>query len=504
MNATAEGKIAAGPKGIWSAYAPWMILALVLVFVIGVRLRLLDTPLERDEGEYAYAGQLLLQGIPPYREAFNMKFPGVYGAYAAIMALFGQTAAGIHLGFLIVNALTIVLVFLLARRLFRSGSAAAASAAIYGLLSLTPGIFGTQAHATHFVVFPMVAACLLLLRGRPAEIFAAGVLFGVAILMKQHGVFFAAFAATYLIWIRRPKTVPLLVAGVALPLLAIGFALWRAGVWDQFVFWTFTYARQYVSEMPLVIGFFSLLIALSHIIGRGVLLWLWPLAGLVVLWRQRREGKEPGFVLGLLVFSFLAVCPGLYFREHYFVLMLPAISLLAGAGFLWAQRRIGSRAAMTVFTLIALISIGLRSNFFFMATPAEADRIMYGNNPFPEAVRVADYVRQNTPDGERIAVFGSEPEIYFYARRHSVTGYIYTYGMMEDQPFAEKMQQDMIHDIETAHPRYIVWANVPWSWGMHDNSNRHILYWWNGYRNDYARVSDKSWDGGLEIWKRVR
>ena len=32
-----------------------------MLFVIIVRIRLLDFPLERDEGEYAYMGQLILQ-----------------------------------------------------------------------------------------------------------------------------------------------------------------------------------------------------------------------------------------------------------------------------------------------------------------------------------------------------------------------------------------------------------------------------------------------------------
>ena len=44
--------------------------------VVFIRIRFLAIPLERDEGEYAYAGQLMLQGIPPYRLAYNMKFPG--------------------------------------------------------------------------------------------------------------------------------------------------------------------------------------------------------------------------------------------------------------------------------------------------------------------------------------------------------------------------------------------------------------------------------------------
>ena len=56
--------------------AAWIVLAvIVLGLVIVIRIRLLGIPLERDEGEYAYAGQLLLQGIPPYKLAYNMKFP---------------------------------------------------------------------------------------------------------------------------------------------------------------------------------------------------------------------------------------------------------------------------------------------------------------------------------------------------------------------------------------------------------------------------------------------
>src|SRR5499427_8045549 len=81
----------------------WVLLAVVIGLIVLIRIRLLAIPLERDEGEYAYAGQLMLQSIPPYQLAYNMKFPGIYAAYALIMAVFGQTPAGIHLGVMCVN-----------------------------------------------------------------------------------------------------------------------------------------------------------------------------------------------------------------------------------------------------------------------------------------------------------------------------------------------------------------------------------------------------------------
>ena len=53
----------------------WILAVIVFGLVIAIRIRLLGIPFERDEGEYAYAGQLLLSGIPPYELAYTWSFP---------------------------------------------------------------------------------------------------------------------------------------------------------------------------------------------------------------------------------------------------------------------------------------------------------------------------------------------------------------------------------------------------------------------------------------------
>src|SRR6266581_2984714 len=131
----------------------WILLAVVIAVVVFIRIHFLAIPLERDEGEYAYAGQLMLQGIAPYQLAYNMKFPGTYAAYALIMSLFGQTISGIHVGLLLVNAATILLIFLLGRRLMNS-TAGLAAAMAYAVLSVSPSVVGFAAHAEHFVMLP--------------------------------------------------------------------------------------------------------------------------------------------------------------------------------------------------------------------------------------------------------------------------------------------------------------------------------------------------------------
>ena len=44
-------------------------------------------PFARDQGVFAYAGQVILRGGWPYRDVWDLKPPGVYFSYAAMLAL---------------------------------------------------------------------------------------------------------------------------------------------------------------------------------------------------------------------------------------------------------------------------------------------------------------------------------------------------------------------------------------------------------------------------------
>ncbi len=189
-------------------YLDYAALFIILLFTSIVRVRLLPVPLERDEGEFAYFAQLILRGIPPFVHAYTMKLPGVSVLYALFMLVFGQSASAIHLGLLIVNALTIIMVYLLAKSLF-DRVAGLSAAAVFAVLSLGPEVLGVFAHATNFVIFFALAGYLVLFKAvnsrRMSLYLWSGLLFGLAFLMKQHGVFFALFALMYLLWVEREK-----------------------------------------------------------------------------------------------------------------------------------------------------------------------------------------------------------------------------------------------------------------------------------------------------------
>jgi len=477
----------------------WVLAATVLGLTIAIRIRLLGIPLERDEGEYAYAGQLMLQGIAPYKLAYNMKFPGTYAAYGVIMSIFGQTVSGIHLGLLVANVATVALVFLLGRRLLNL-TAGIAAAATYAVLSVSPSVLGFAAHATHFVVLPVLGGALLLLRPRDRRslptLFASGALFGIGLLMKQPAVFFVLFGVSYLLYrdcrarVGLKKTLMQTAAfscGAIMPFGIACLLLWRAGVFAKFWFWTIDYARQYGGLVPLSVGMHIFVHFTTSVIGSGWALWILAGIGLVLSSWDPMMRANASFLISLLVFAAAAVCPGFYFRPHYFVLLLPAISLLAAFAALRASDLLKNHMSAVRFVPFLCFSAALilpifQERTFLLSTPVEsASRIIYPESPFPESVRVAQYIREHSAPTDTIAILGSEPQIYFYSHRHSATGYLYMYALMEPQKYAREMQGEMIREIELARPKYLIFVGMTDSWLKRSESEGLIFTWAHDY-----------------------
>lgn len=505
----------------------WVFALLAILLAVGVRARLADMPLERDEGEYAYAGQLILQGVPPYKDAFNMKLPGTYLAYAASMALFGQTPTGIHLGLALVNAATIWLMFLLGKKLL-DNAAGAIAAVTYALMSLSPDVLGLAGHATHYVVLPAVGGILLLLRAIETRAlkfhFIAGVLFGLAFLMKQHGVFFGIFGGIYIIWsrslarfagtggktkwrhasgsIRKDSTsamdwlglikeLTFYSAGCLLPYLLTCLWLWLAGVFPQFWFWTVTYGSKYATGLPLVKAADMTSHTLRTMVGPNLIFWLLPWVGMLMMWWDERLDANRRFLLGaFFLFSVAAISVGFYFREHYFILLLPALSLLIAVGVSRSLLLLKRDQSIELFLALVVVCATVvaagavlfgNGAVWFTLTPKKAVERIYTSSLFGDTREVAALIQKNTKPDARIAVIGSEPQIYFYANRRSATGHIYTYALMENHPYAARLQEEMMQQVEAAQPEYVVYVQNPLSWLPQPESEKKIHEWWPGY-----------------------
>ncbi len=517
----------------------WLLLALFCLIVLVLRIHRLSFPLERDEGEYAYAGQLMLEGIPPYKLAYNMKFPGTYVAYALLMAITGQTTAGIHLGLLFVNAATSALIFFLTRRLTANLKAAIAATVGYAVMSVSPDFYGFSAHATQFIAPIVTGALLLLLRATERKawslVLASGVGFGLAVIMKQPAIVFGIFGLAYLLlsdFRQRLSKRDILgrgltfAGGMVIPLGLTLLWLWRSGVFPKFWLWTVQYASAYGNLVP-----FSAVPSVLSTRFNEILPTHWPLLlvatfGLIAVllngsWNRRL------FNGGFVVASIIALSAGLYFRPHYFVFVLPAVAVLIGEAIDWSERLLNGRSSLLecvpLVLLVAFFSWSIidERDLLWKLRPEIASKWIYNDAPFPETVVVADYIREHSEARDTVAVIGSEPQIYFLSHRHSATGYIYTYALMEAQKYAPAMQKEMLQEIEAARPRFIVNVAIATSWNARPDSDLSILTTIDQYvAQNYAVVGlvnigeqetqfdfdhpdlAKAWPTGLVVYER--
>jgi hypothetical protein len=325
--------------------------------------------------------------------------------------------------------------------------------------------------------------------------------------MKQHGVFFALFCFVYLIWsdwnqkvsaeaiLRRAAV---FASGVILPYVTACWLLYRAGVFRQFWFWTVSYAGEY-SKIGTHRAVRAFLENARNVASPALPVWILVAVGMSALLWSWSARKQARFVGGLFLFSFLALCPGGYFRPHYFVLLLPVTAILVGVAVSSATEKLieHSKPAYLVVipVLVFLASLGYtifqqRQAYFSMDSLA-VFRATYPTGPFVPAMEVAGYVKENSPKTARIAVLGSEPEIYFYAQRHSATGYIYMYSLIGRQKYTTGMREDMIRQLETNPPDYLAYVDVWDSWGDRDGVPQAAVFlsWMREYMDEkYQRV----------------
>ncbi len=491
----------------------WILTGLVVLAVLVIRWRFVNMPLERDEGECAYFGHLILNGITPYTEAYNMKLPGTYYMYALIMGLFGESIRGIHIGFLLMNAGTMILLSLSLKYFFNSVTGIL-TAGFYGLMAMSLNVLGFAAHATHFAVFYVVLGCFFFSKyeQRKTRWFAvlAGAMYGLAFLMKQQAVYFILFGGIVFLafeLLRKPSDIRRVVwntvsfsAGVFIPYILVLVHMAASGAFDKFWFWTVQYAGKYAAGVPWSQGKDLLSTTFAPLWNEFKYIWLLAMAGTIILMVSAFTVRQKLFALSFSIFAFLTTTPGFFFRHHYFVVFLPAGALMAAIALDYAGRFIGQQIKVNVVALIIPLSVFVvifraalsNSPSYYTArngNPVSLCKAVYGTNPFVESVEIAKYLEANSSDTDKIAVLGSEPQIAFYAHRKSATGHIYTYGLMENQEYNLTMQEEMISEIEKARPLFLVFCNVPFSWLTKTESPRRIFEWYGKYSQaNYNRV----------------
>lgn len=348
-----------------------------------------------DEGFLATQARILGAGADLYTGVVDRKPPVLPYLYAAVFGVFGDDhlwpvkvlALGAHV-------LTAVLLLLLARR--RYGPSAGLAAGLLYLVAST-GLAPPDAHAANFEVFMLPATALALLLADRGRYAAAGVAVALAALTKQSGGA-VLIPALWLAWRGAGRTGLIRVfVGTAVPFLLVA-PLFGVG---RFLFWVVTGSSGYLS---LEGGWLRAVARASGNLGIVVA------ASLPVVWaawRGRRLRADLDLWLWLGA-SVIAVSAGTRFFGHYFLQLLPALTMLGVAGI--ARGALRWRTA----ALYAALSSAV---FGWLAFTWPESRLKH----IQEVGRAVQ--AESRPD-EYLLVWGMNPALYYYSERPPATRFL--------------------------------------------------------------------------------
>jgi 4-amino-4-deoxy-L-arabinose transferase-like glycosyltransferase len=458
-----------------------LVLAGIVLIAVTLRLPFLSVPLERDEGAYAYMATRWLAGEVPYRDIFDHKPPLIYLAYFPAAILANGSAEPIRLIGAAWFLATLVMVYVTAR--FVWGPAAALiSTLLYAAFGNAVRIQAINSNTEHLLVLlAMGALCCFLrerCRGTFGWLFVSGLLCGLSVLTKpvaalQFGVLVLAAilgpsnpTAGTTAAVRRATV---LLLGFALPIATCCYYFWSQGALDALRQAVLDYNGLYVQYANVAlmgqVGLFGYVSLLGYL--PPVLACLWLLL-YVALWRVlMRERTWSHLVLvAWTAAAFIGIKTAAREYPHYYVTILPALALWGGFAVkaTWHQmqwrlevsrvKRFAAGGVLGLAAILAVAYVADAATFYSSGhdNVLQAEYVQNDAKLFSKAPAVAAVIREASTSDEPILVWGSEPELYYYAQRRSVTRFIYTYPMQ----FVPSALPEFLNQAQTGHPAVVV------------------------------------------------
>jgi 4-amino-4-deoxy-L-arabinose transferase-like glycosyltransferase len=424
----------------WISQRPrnaWLVLLFLTVII---RLPyVLDDRQVIDESYYSTVGIEVLDGGQPYVSAVDRKPPLLFYSYSAFFWLVGKyNFVGLHVLSLLWACATMVVLYVIARRLFdwRVGIVAALFYSVFQ----PAGDYRNQAMNGEMLMnLPIVLALALVFmtgkRKLRPELLAAGALLAAAFLYKQPAAIAAVPMGMYLLLpsYRSSRGAHLGHSVANGAILTIGFAatlglfsgwLHSVGILHDALFWT---SRTDFVHGPTDPVYWKRLCI------HGILYFVLPMAPLLAcavasmgtqaratLWKE--HAPEFQALVLLLVFSWLGCAASGRFSSHHFIQLLPALCLL-GARVLVAvwDGRLTYRFPLLRRKVLAWTSSIMFVGFTIAQTIAFQVRFHGGEAPV--------YVRSITQPGDRIFVWGPSPDFYLDAHRRPASRYSSTFPL---------------------------------------------------------------------------
>ena len=366
--------------------------------------------LDGDEAIYGSIAVLMNMGGPLYGAGgVDNKPPGVFWIYALTFRVFGEyQMTAIHAVAFIALAATCLVLFAIARSI--GGNRAGILAALfYGVLTAAGNPRLLAANTEIFMMLPLSASVLLMLR---RSWFWSGVLLVAAGAFRQSAAANVLLVALAVFWLETPSArlrAAMSVSGGLLAGVLIGLAL-IASTGSLAGFWRWT--------MQTLVGYASASWTPAYVWSRArdslvpfvvdmAVTWI---AALALAARWRALSVETRLVVVWLALGMAGSLAGGHLSWHYFIQAMGPLAVLAALAFdRFSLPRPVAAAA------IAGIAIPAAAWWVFDIT---ADPLTYDfSPPAPQHEAVAAYISTHTSPSDRVFIWGDWAALYVESDR---------------------------------------------------------------------------------------
>jgi hypothetical protein len=489
-------------------------LLLLLIFLDHtIRSKFSGIGFERDEGAYSYYGKLLLEGKIPYKDFYEQKFPGLFYFYAFIVSMFGDTVEGMHKGFMYVNILTMIFIYFTSRNLF-SAFAGVVSAATFLFVSMTPTLSGYTVQGEHGVIFFASLGFLFYSIARIKNdwkfYLLMGLALGAAFMCKTSGIFFVAAGGITVITdfflIKGKKEYKQLIknafifgSGAAVVVIIMFLIIYSKGAFNDMLFWTLEIPKKYVNKIKWEDGKQYLDYSYQAITNDYKLFWRHAFLALIAcVFAKAVDLKTKVFAFVLIAFSCATIVPGFYFYGHYWIQILPGLSILSGLMYFSAVSILKDRMNLRspnlkyiylgLFAVLVFMHSNKLKNYYYHPNYEQILRTVYGGNPFPEAVEIGKFINSISKPEDQLVIMGSEPQIYFYTHKKCPSRHAYFAAIVDNVPEHKQWQREFVADVEKAKPKYFVFFNHGISLFVQPGTDQYVFQWANKYIQDNYKI----------------
>lgn len=437
-----------GVLGAWAAFST-------------LRWLCLDLPLDRDEGELATLAWLWRSehGVP-YRDWLHQKPP--LGIALALLGQLWRTdgVEGLRLVAWVWTSLSLwafvgLAYGLGARCVARTGISprrwALGAAWVFAALASGARSQALSASTESFLILPAIlAVACWALPERPGRwsALAAGSWLGLASLAKP-----VALPLLLLPWLHKPAALPRWRAALwmalgaawpwALVLGGMAHAAAAAALWDCAINYNLAYAAQGATG------------AMNR--AWGLSRWLAPELGLAALFAGwgfwcLRGSRASWLLWAWLLAALLGLAAGGRYYPHYSLLLLAPLALAAAAGLAALPRWAGNLGAAGI-----LLSVSISAWPVWSASSGpERSQRLFGTTLMAQGRELGVLIAQRSGPGERLFIWGSEAELYYYSQRVPATRFLYHYPFTGEAPAWPEGDAELIAGLRDPRTRVAV------------------------------------------------